>query len=248
MDAFVLESSAMESSISDRIGDSSAFCLAVAGGTIVAFAASHGGPLTELHERAHAAANWVLTTRPATVTVDTWNAWSYVAEARGMRAKLWETVNLLRGDYVEGGMTCFGRGRLRWLGSLLGEDLTDLAIDVAGQGSTVMVHSAAIAGGVHQRKKRPKVAVFLIAFAIVGHLVECEYALSTLRMSTETLLEEAKMGHDFASIADHLAEMTGTHPQVCAYRVGLGWTISVPLIGLGSSLAFTDDKVHRLPI
>ena len=211
------------------------FCLAVAGGVIAASALYYGGPLCELHERSHALAIRVLTTSTPTVHVNSWKAWNPVFAARGLGAKFAETTKVLLGYYSHNSHTAY-KFELNLLGRWLGPDTSRLIITVAGPGSGLLVHSVALVGGLRLRTERPALATFLCSLAIMGHILTTRYPLLTLRKMSGAPVETAQnllnSGNDFAQIAGYLDQVCGVPYSHAAYWLAVGWTVSLPLVGL----------------
>ncbi len=104
----------------------------------------NGGPIRELHERAHQLVGLVLTTGKVTVETRVWQQWREVANLR-------DVWNILT-DWGQKGTTTLGPGR-----SLLSEDwtmllfysagpLAELAINVTALGGAYYLSSSALAG------------------------------------------------------------------------------------------------------
>ena len=125
------------------------------GGAAAYVALYNGGPIRELHERAHQLMGMVLTTGKVTVETHVWKQWSEVSSLR-------DVWNILT-DWGHKGSTHLGAGK-----SLLPEDWTMLLFYGAGPAFELVLNATALGAARRMWSSSPKIAALLAGFGLSG--------------------------------------------------------------------------------
>ncbi len=98
---------------------------------------------------------------------------------------------------------------------------------------SLAVNSLSVAGGMAVKDRAPIAGWSMISYGVLQHLMNSSYSWSAATMSSETLIEKAGSGHDFANLAVNLSEMTGLPAQAIAIGTSIAWTSLVPVLAIG---------------
>jgi len=162
------------------------------------------------------------------ISIEAWEAW----EERGLKGWIeW----LFNNDGVAG-TAWRGHHSVNALGEYLGLDKREAWISLSGSVPALLVHSAAVCCGVASWRSIPALGGGLLGYGLAGHLTNSAYPISAALMTNEMLRAEARTGHDFANFAVRIGNLTSFSPNVVAIATACLWSLSVPLLALGTYL------------
>ncbi len=183
--------------------------------------------------------------------VDGWDNFQAMLDAEGPGETFGAFCDFIAGKDVgedgAAGWAMVGHGEPNELGELMGADGQRAWISVSGSIPGVLINSLMVAGGMKLKDTSPATAYAMMTFGGVMHLNSSAYPFTAALMSPEELLVEGNSGHDFASFALRMSEITGLSPQAVAITTAGVWAGILPAVALGMYLHQKSSRNEIIP-
>lgn len=169
--------------------------------------------------------------------VDGWDNFKALKDAPTFKQGIIELFRFLTGydrnhDGNAGVAYQGSNARLNNLGQKLGFEGSRAWISLAGSIPGLFFNTITVASGIKLFNRSPILAGTMITFGSVNHLSSSFYPISAAFMSKNVLLQQAARGHDFASFAVRIGELTHVSPQKIAMGTAALWSAILPAIAL----------------